>query len=94
MGETVELHLVRDDLDAARRSSLERERRTSGKGANEHEEVGSGGAPVFNAKGIGPNAFLLTAAAAIVPLFIVGTAGLSSLAGRHKQKVPVRLPRR
>lgn len=42
-------------------------------------------APVFNPKGIGSNVFL-TAAAAIVPLVIVGVAGIKTIIGARKSK--------
>ena len=48
---------------------------------------------VINAKGIGANA-VLTAAAAIVPLVIVGVASVTKLADRGKAKRALRLPRR
>lgn len=45
----------------------------------------SGDKPVFNPKGIGSN-LLLTAAAAVVPLVIVGVAGIKTIIGAKNAK--------
>lgn len=58
-----------------------------------NERNAASGDPVFSKNSMGSNA-LLTAAAAIVPLFILGVASLTSLADRRRQTRTVRLPKR